>query len=619
MEQRVSTRSRVTASIGAGISLLGLRGDHAPSVSAAPPETGTPPTIVLINFDDLDFRSIAFMLQTLELVGSHGTIFSNFIASQPGCSPSRATLLRGQYPHNHGVLRSGGAYGGFQRFHHLGLESSTLATWLQEAGYRTALIGKYFNEYPVTAEPNYVPPGWDFFLSPVFTEGRLGGVNYINYAVNDNGEVLSFGDDPEEYATDMMARRAAEVISTAANDDAPLFLYLAPRAPHQPSKPAPRHEGTLAGLQAPRTLSFNEEDVSDKPLWLRETEQFTADQVAEIDLQYQHRRETLLAADDLVATVVQALADADELDDAWIFVTSDNGYYLGEHRQFDEKGSPYEEAIRVPLLIRGPGVDAGAIENRIGSMVDLAPTIAELGGAEIPPFVDGRSLLPLFVPGNYPAWRDVVLVQQRDPKPGESGNVAGDGNGPQHPSWTALRFEEEIYLEYSDGEIEWYDLAADPLQLENRADSLDMGHRVRLSARLDQLEHCAGPSCAAIEEPSDPAADVPPLPIILKPSGMAIAQAGTPMVLSGEAWGADGQRLDESALAWTVDITWDNQRATLLPETAGATASVDLPNRPPGKDRGRANYLVEVHLRATAPTGLSREAVTVLQARPIKG
>jgi len=616
MERIVSARRRVTiaSDLAAAVTAVGL--GIRPSRASA---SASPPTIVLINLDDLDFRSIAHMPQTLALIGDAGMTFANCLVSQPGCSPSRATLLRGQYPHNHGVLRSSGSYGGFQRFHHLGLEESSLGTWMHDAGYRTALIGKYFNEYPMSAPPAYIPPGWDYFLSPVFTEGRLGGVNYIDYAINDNGTVIQRGHAPEDYATDVMADAAAAQIADAATAGTPLFLYLAPRAPHQPAKPAPRHEGTLAGTTAPRGAAFNEEDVSDKPLWLQATTPFSDADIAEIDAQYQRRRETLLAADDLVATVIGALEATGQLDNAWIFFTSDNGYYVGEHRQFDEKGSPYEEAIRVPLLVRGPGVAAGSMEERLVGNVDLAPTIAAIAGATTPDFVDGRSILPLLLREPEVPWRDALLVQQRDPKPGDSGNVAGDGNGPQHPAWTGLRREDTVYVEYSDGELEFYDLSTDPEQLQNLASDLVIADRVVLSARLDDLRRCAGEQCRAADLPRSSDAQYPPLPVILRPEGLDAIDVGTMLEMSGVAYDSDGNELPGDALSWHVDITWDDQRVELLPETPGPTATTELPRRPPGKERGRANYLVEVHLRAALPTGLSREAVVVVQARPNKG
>jgi arylsulfatase A-like enzyme len=225
-----------------------------------------------------------------------------------------------------------------------------------------------------------------------------------------------------------------------------------------------------------------------------------------LDELYRDRLRTLQAVDEMVGDLVQTLRETGALDDTYVFFTSDNGYLLGEHRRAD-KGMPYEEAIRVPLLARGPGVPAGAVERRPASNIDLAPTFAELAGATPPGFVDGRSLVPLLRGDQATSWRQAVLVEHRDSDEGAGGagvaaaGIGGIGDEPRNPPFAALRLADRVYVEYATGERELYDLAADPLQLENlandpaRADEVAGDH-----AWLDSLRGCAAQSCRDAED-----------------------------------------------------------------------------------------------------------------------
>ena len=189
-------------------------------------------------------------------------------------------------------------------------------------------------------------------------------------------------------------RRSAFVARSAAAGQ-PFFLYVAPFAPHAPATPAPRHAEAFPDPAAPRVPSFGEADVGDKPAWVRDQVEIGPDEAALIDAHHGLRMRSLLAVDDLVATVMDALSASGALEDTYVFFTSDNGFHLGEHRIGYGKRTPYEEAIRVPLLVRGPGVPAGRVVEELALNVDLAPTFAELAGVAAPDFVDGRSLVPL--------------------------------------------------------------------------------------------------------------------------------------------------------------------------------------------------------------------------------
>ena len=427
---------------------------------------------------------LAVMPAAQALLVEQGTTFTNCITPDPLCAPARASLLRGQYPHNHGVWHGQS----FDRFYALGHEEATIATWLQVAGYHTALIGKYLNAYPeggfpvgITPSP---PPGWDEWVG-ITDEG------YDRFILNENGKTVAVRKRQNLYTTDFLGSKAASFISDKMQTGQPFFLYLAPLAPHGPAKPAPRHAGGFAGISAPRSPSFDEADVTDKPSVVQAIPEMSTSQMAAVDERQPKRLETLQAVDEMVASLVDQLRDAGTLEQTYIVLSSDNGYHLGEHRIALEKGTPYEESIRVPLVVRGPGVLSGRTIPALASLVDLAPTFAAWGDAVVPDFVDGRSLAPLLDDNSSATpWRHSVLVEHDD-KPVD---------GPMNPSaFQALRTVDRLYAEYTTGERELYDLVNDPYQLENQADDADPAFIQTLSARLAAMTTCSGETCRAIE------------------------------------------------------------------------------------------------------------------------
>jgi arylsulfatase A-like enzyme len=463
----------------------------APSAQARASASRRRPNIVFVLTDDLDSGSLELMPKTLALVGSPGATFLNSFAATPLCCPSRASLLTGQYAHNHGILTNGGgARSCFEDFRDRGSERAALPSWLKAAGYRTGFVGKYLNRYPgadAAANDGYVPPGWDDWHATFVPRGseNCPSCAYYDYAINDNGEVERHGRREADYITDVETERALGFIrgARAAGGDAPFFLWLAYTAPHSPSIPAPRHQGGYADKRAPRTAAFNEDDIDDKPNWFRSQPKLSAADIADLDGVYRSRLESLMAVDDAVESIVDALATIGELQDTYIFFTSDNGFLLGQHRFPGGKAAVYEESIRVPLLVRGPGVTAGRRPVEAALNIDLAATFAEIAAATPTDFVDGRSLVPLFS-GAAPAWRKDLLVEF------EAANVEG------LPSWAGLRDAESIFVDYpAVAEREYYDLVRDPEQLENRYRSLDSARATSLVTRLNQLLDCRGASC----------------------------------------------------------------------------------------------------------------------------
>lgn len=501
------------------------------------------PNIIFLLTDDLDAASIASMPNLQALLVEQGASFSQFFDTVSLCCPSRAATLRGQYAHNTQILSNRPPLGGFERFYELGHENSTVATWLQGAGYRTALLGKYLNGYPQEGAPDYVPPGWDEWASPV--AGNPYG-NY-NYTLNENGALVAYGDSPADYLTDVLAAKATSFITTP--DGRPFFLYLATYAPHGPATPAPRHQDTFPGATAPRTVSFDEEDVSDKPAWVRGQPALNRLGIRQIDTLYRKRLQSLLAVDEMIGALVETLRASGQLDNTYLFFTSDNGFHLGQHRLLPGKQTAYEEDIRVPLLVRGPGVPAGRTLDHLAGNTDLAPTFAALAGAPAPDFIDGRSLAPLLGADPPPpaAWRQAYLVEhtlpvrERERRPRSGGDRDGTREPPdlfelaqpgrdklQIPTYAALRTVDYLYVEYATGERELYDLLADPNQLHNLAATADPALLGELSPRLAELRGCAGAACRAAEEPP-PA----PQPGSSTPPAIAIAGGGP-----GTAWDA---------------------------------------------------------------------------------
>ena len=300
-----------------------------------------------------------FMPNVQSLLREHGTTFPNFFVNVSVCCPSRATILRGQYAHNTGIRTNAPPTGGFGLFHLAGLEDSTVATWLQAAGFRTGFFGKYLNGYPPALPPEegpaFVPPGWSEWFAPF----GLRVYGQFDYRANDNGEVVSYGNDPDDYAGDTIARTANDFVRRAAEEGTPFFAFIAPYSPHPPAASAPRHDGLYAFARAPRASSFDEADVSDKPQYVRNRQAFTTEQERMIDATYRQRLRSLRSVDDMVGAIVRTLEGTGQLDNTYIFFTSDNGYMQGEHRLPGGKDVPYEESIRVSLIVRGPGVPAG--------------------------------------------------------------------------------------------------------------------------------------------------------------------------------------------------------------------------------------------------------------------
>jgi N-acetylglucosamine-6-sulfatase len=438
------------------------------------------PNIVFILTDDMRKDDLKYMPKTRSVLKAEGMSFSSAFVSNALCCPSRATIMRGQYAHNTKVWTNGGPSGGWQAFRNNGLQRDNVATRLDSAGYRTALIGKYFNGYNTTS----VPPGWDRWFAT--EEG------YFNYDANDQGTIRHFGTDASDYQTDVLKRRAKAFVGTSVTFGKPFFAYVAPEAPHDAARqrapvPAPRDRHAYDGLKAPRLPSFNEKNVSDKPPWIRKLPKLSDATKAEIDNRHERRAESLQAVDDLVAGVVGKLRDKGVMGNTYIFFTSDNGWQEGEHRLDFGKWRPYEEDVRMPLVVRGPGVAAGHQSHKLVLNTDYLPTFTDLAGAQAPGYTDGRSLRPL-LEKTVGGWRSAVLLEA----------ARNDRNVPHSPAYRGIRTSDGTkYVEYAGGKKELYFLGRNPYELRNKYPAAKPS--ARLVSRLHALRTCAGGGCRAVE------------------------------------------------------------------------------------------------------------------------
>jgi Ca2+-binding RTX toxin-like protein len=291
-----------------------------------PPET--PTNVVVIYSDDQRYDSMGLMPETTALLGDEAVKFENAYATTPSCCPSRASLYTGQYAPHNGVFENGGPHGpdAFDT-------SSALPVWLDDGGYRTALVGKYMNGYACSAP---IPPGWDEWRA-FCNAGRNA---YFNYSLNENGTINAYGSsaNPDNYSTRVLTERAVSFIESTPDDD-PFFLSFVPYAPHEPSIPDPQDASATVPPYAP-SPNYNEADVSDKPEWVQDLP-LVASETPSPATRYRDIARTLLSLDRSVGTLIDTLEDEGRLDDTMIIFMGDNGMSLGNHRWYLHDGDEY--------------------------------------------------------------------------------------------------------------------------------------------------------------------------------------------------------------------------------------------------------------------------------------
>jgi N-acetylglucosamine-6-sulfatase len=449
-----------------GVALLAV----LPSVgvsSADPTKSPSRSNVVFVLTDDQRWDSIDQMPQVNG--ATEWARFSNAFVDEPQCCPSRASILTGRYPQHTGVetLRDGKDLD----------EKRTVATMLHDAGYRTALYGKYLNGFPL-GRGIYVPPGWDEFA------GTVGPNDYYNYKLDVNGHVVSYGSEPKDYKTDVLTGMARRFIRTTKQSQ-PFFLYLAFNAPHTDSAgrvvSAPQDRQSCSGYAFQQPPNFNAHDRVSEPEWMA-TEQ--PKNAASMTIQRAATCETLHSVDNAVTSVVAELERSGRLDNTYVIFTSDNGYAFGEHR-LTGKGDLYEASVRVPLLVRGPDVRPQPVD-RLTSNVDFAPTI--LQWAKVTPprgFVDGTSFANALGGDPHKGPQEVLLRGCRT----QRGAHDDCGGYPSNMGFNwGLRTATHKYIEYPDGYVQLFDLTRDPWEQTNLgSDPAQAALTAELHTRLSRL------------------------------------------------------------------------------------------------------------------------------------
>lgn len=426
------------------------------------------PNILFVMTDDQDAASLEYMPYVNNLIKNQGTTFENAHFSYPLCCPSRATMLTGLYAHNHGVTSNLAPEGGEPKFRDLTLDKDTVATRLDAVGYETAYFGKYLNGY----KGLYVPPGWDRWFTRIGSRGDL--------TFNSDGRQVSRAS--YETTDAVVAYSANRYLKEQTPAEKPFFAYVSFNSPHFPANHESRYDGLFDKVGLPDSPSFNERDVSDKPAYVQEKALLTGEKTTRLEEYNEDRLRSLQTVDKSVRALMATLRDSGELNNTLVIFWTDNGSLLGQHR-LAGKTVPYDEAARFPLLVRGPNVPEGAVEDALVSNTDIAPTFEDYAGAETAS-VDGRPLAPLLEDPSSPG-RDAVLLEGW-----AKGGV---------PGYQAVRTREHLYVEYDTGERELYDMVADPYQQENYYATADPARISELERKLDALRDCAGDSCRRAE------------------------------------------------------------------------------------------------------------------------
>ena len=430
-------RSAVAAT---GLSLFGLGRRNVA-------EAATRPNVLVVFTDDQPpFGSLEKMSFVREFFLENGLVYDRAYLAGPRCAPSRATMQLGRYPHSHNIIGNKGAAG---QYKNAGRQNESVARLLHQAGYSTALIGKWMNGYENMMGAD---SGW---AHPYFDQWYIALGSHDPVEVNSNGDIKGT-DTHLAHETDLLRDKCQEFIRN--HRDSPWVCWATLKAPHGPYVPSPQHENAFSNEPLYRRPNYDEEDVADKPSFVRDEPR--SNNRNDLDnkrrkLQINKWRE-LLDVDDAVRALWSVIQNTGQADRTYLLYAIDNGYMNGEHR-LDKKAQSYEESSRNPLMVRGPDVAQGHVQ-AYSSLVDVPATIADLAGD--PDFGEGRSLIPTF-DGTVPSdWRRRVFFEMpalpwyvvRDDS--LEGDLAGD--------W---KYVENGSLEHR--EIELYDMDNDPYELQS--------------------------------------------------------------------------------------------------------------------------------------------------------
>jgi N-acetylglucosamine-6-sulfatase len=448
------------------------------------------PNIVLVVTDDLTKKDYSDLGRNLSSFTSVGTFFHNAFVTTALAGPSRASALTGLYAHNHRIHQHIDPGTGYEQYHAQGYDQKDLPVWLKDSGYETGLVGKYMNKY--RAREDGIPSGWtDWYGANTPTKG---------WTLNENGTIRTYPQDPTSPSykpwENVLGDKAIQFVGDAHASGRPFFLWYGTHAPHSPELVPPRDKDRVGTWPAYDPPNFNERDVSDKPRWVRKKPLLSANQQRELKRKRQERLTSMLAVSRNLARLKDKLRATGELSDTYLIFTSDNGYHLGQHRLGAGKRTVYEEDMRVPLAVSGPGVASGDAKHMVLN-IDLAPTIAALAGVAPGIVPDGRSFAPLLPEGRSGIAPDgfrrrFMEENWKGPVPTPTGPTLFPA-----PTNFAVRGLKFMYDRYVTGETEYYDLSRDPYELASKRVS---GTREENLDRLRMhLRNCRGAECRSAE------------------------------------------------------------------------------------------------------------------------
>jgi N-acetylglucosamine-6-sulfatase len=484
------------------------------------------PNFIWMITDDQNADTYALMPHLQRELQQGGTEFSHAYVASPKCCPSRTSALSGRFPHNLEDPRLGWC-GNFSK----GVEDKTFVLALQQAGYRTSMAGKYYNQEDAFCGENlHAPKGYsDLFV--MCQEERYFNIPYAN-CTDGVCNTVPTGDAPTDYVTAQVGNHSLSFITKALADGVPFYSYVSLHAPHLPATPAPWYADAIVPSRAPRTPNWNT-GMAGKHYQVATNTPMNEWLIAASDNLYADRLRALMSVDDVIGALFAELRTAGALDNTYVVYSSDHGYHLGQFALWAEKSEPYESDVRIPLFMRGPNVGQNVTTSALASSMDIGATILELAGVTAPGqrTTDGRSLVPvLHAPpdGAAPPWRDRVLTEFFGwmneqflspcdlPPPGQA---CPDPAGQVIPLidsttnvFSALRIlnstADLLYVEYrpqghsplspaSTNFTEAYNLTADPWQMVNLAlpGGLPPATLAALSSELWAVATCAGATC----------------------------------------------------------------------------------------------------------------------------
>lgn len=456
------------------------------------------PNILVILTDDQTVDSIlgkdqsgAFYMPNVRAKLGLARRFNNNYFTMSLCWPSRATMFSGRYPHNNGV--DDWFDNQYIEFMHNQLDITGWPKMLQDNGYYTGQFGKFMNNYNARSVAEVGRPvGWDKFF---VTATSQAGSSY-HWRGDKYGRWTSYiGTDATVYQADvLLADTLLAVRRQGPVFQKPFAFILSGGSPHLPADPSPTYRGRYASEPfKPQTKgNFNEPDVADKPTWMQGIPQLTEPEIATLTTQWRLTLESARSFDDAFKALWDDLEASGQLANTYIIFASDNGFLWGEHR-LTQKVVGYEESIGSVMYVWGPGVVPGN-DGHLVSNIDWYATFAEIAGVPVPATVDGASLLPLTRAEN-PGWRRAFLVSGLRPNLPDNPRPNTDKE-----RFLAMVTATWKFIRYDSGEIEFYDLAADPYEVDNKAQSLDAPFIAAVQSRIDALYACAGRAqCAAAE------------------------------------------------------------------------------------------------------------------------